>query len=805
MLKIKTLYIHMFRCYKNKELTFVTENGEITPLVLISGGNGKGKTTIIDAVEWCLTGNIQHLNIPFEIRSKGDRQAANSFGLLRNKDCKIKEQTWVELTFLENNIESIIRRSTLKNELGADKTSLSITQAGKTLDSKAAHKWLVELFNSGDKLFSDFFYKYFICNLQKTEDFRSKSRKKMTEEFEDFTLEHSQAKQVLFNLEKLQIQLDTQVKDLISKKIPEEQLTLLEQELHRLKKTAQIPVYSQHMSYPGERLDVDLLNSEEQEIQLEILVAGGYHIAIGWLTELILTRRRLTVKVQFEDYRADIQQVIRKRLYDLNTLHNLEERRRKITEHIQFLDYQTLEQTGKFTSELEVNDLTLDDWNTRWGEYCHLNNTWHKTEILFEDCRKGDDLLTLFSRLVGVRQQIDDYRKEHKKCPLCGAEEPFASLPLEQLVLEAENYVKAHDAKKLKNEQRLKIEKELWITCQERLINDLRNILKIEEGRLNDEIDIYKKIITKTTSFFTNIKSLGLDPKQFADLITLNNYDDFAKINQNLIEEKESKIYSLLTFLGYVDCDNLITAPELLRETIIPLANKVPEKFINDEMVIRDKVASLRLRKGNRHFLDLTSELVEKRKQNTFFDEKINDKTSLNGLVKERAAEIRGKLNQIKNDEIESVAPYLFRIFSKLVKHSTIDGFQLHGNEAKETETKIMFMDNKKTPILNIISDGQLGAFMLSYLLGNAFRRKDTGRFHCYFVDDITNSMDDINLISFIDLIKYQLAASRNEDNKNTAINQFFFSTCDGNLKRMFQYKMDGFEIPVKLIDLDML
>lgn len=188
-----------------------------------------------------------------------------------------------------------------------------------------------------------------------------------------------------------------------------------------------------------------------------------------------------------------------------------------------------------------------------------------------------------------------------------------------------------------------------------------------------------------------------------------------------------------------------------------------------------------------------------KRKQNSVFDKQIQEKTTLQNLVKERAGALRQKLNQLKVDEVKSVAPYLFYVFSKLVKHTTLDGFQLEGNNAKETEAKLTFTDQNKNPILNIISDGQLGAFMLSYLLGNAFLRKDIGSFHCYFVDDITNSMDDINLVSFIDLIKYQLT----EKKENTAIQQFFFSTCDGNLKRLFQYKMAGFEIPVALVDLD--
>lgn len=435
---------------------------------------------------------------------------------------------------------------------------------------------------------------------------------------------------------------------------------------------------------------------------------------------------------------------------------------------------QTLEQTCKIASELEGNELTQGEWEVRWGEYCRLNDAWHKTESSFEDCKKGDELLTAFSRLVGVRPQIEDYRKEHKKCPLCGAEEPFTSKPAEQLALEAENYVKAHDVKKLELEKQAKAEKHLWRTYQDRLIQDLNNALKKAEKRLNDELDADKKIIEATASFFMNTVALDLNPEQFTDLVTLNMYDGFAEINVDLIQKKENRIYSLLTFLGYSDCEKITTAPEIIREAIMTLTNKDSIVFVYDEIDIRDKILSLRLRKGNRRLVELTSELAEKRKQNISINEQIQEKTTLYRLVKERAAELRGKLNQMKNDEIEDVAPYLYRIFCKLVKHSTLDGFQLFGNGAKETETKMMFMDNKNTPILNIISDGQLGAFMLSYLLGNAFRRKDKGSFHCYFVDDITNSMDDINLISFIDLIKYQLAESLNGN--NTAIHQFFSS-----------------------------
>ncbi|EGW39271.1 AAA family ATPase [Desulfosporosinus sp. OT] len=803
MLRIRALHIHKFRIYQDKKFVFVTEHGEIAPLVLISGGNGKGKTSIMDAIEWCFTGNVQHLNIPYKMRIKGDRLAGHSLGLLRNKDCRRTEETWIELTFEQDGTESILRRSTINNEFGSERTSLSITQAGKTFDAKATQKWLAECFDSGDRPFADFFYKYFICDSQKAEDFRLKSRKDMTAEFEDFTLEHSEAKQVLANLEQLQTQLETQIRDLQVNKTPEEKLAQMEQEQQSFKEVEQIPAYAQRASYSGERLDVDHLSPEEQETQLQALIAGGYHAATEWLNELVLLRRRLMVKEQFVAHKVDIQQAIRKKLYDSNTLRTLEEQRRKITEQLQGLTDQTLEQAGKFALELRCAELTQADWQARWGEYCGLNDDWRKTESSFEDCKKGDELLIAFSRLVGVRTQINDYRKKHKKCPLCGAEEPFASEPAEQLALEAENYVKAHDTQKLALEKQVKEEKQLWRNCQIRLIKDLKDVLKASEKRLYDELETDKKMVEMTALFFTQIAALHLDPEQFADLISLETHDGFAGIDVGSIRKQEQRINLLLTFLGYSDLEQIATEPQTVREAIRPLAQKVPITFVFEELDVREKIISLRLHKGNQHLAELTRNLEEIRKQNSTLDVQIQEKTALQGLVKERADVLRGRLNQMKNDEVKGVAPYLFRIFSKLVRHSTLDGFQLQGNDARATDTKLTFTDENNNPILNLISDGQLGAFMLSYLLGNAFLRKDMGNFHCYFVDDITNSMDDINLVSFIDLIKYQLAKSRKRDGENTAIQQFFFSTCDGNMKRMFQYKMDGFEIPVVLIDLD--
>lgn len=53
-MKITSVKIKNFRGFRNeKEIRF-----DNVPFVLLSAPNGSGKTSVIDAIEWCLTGSI---------------------------------------------------------------------------------------------------------------------------------------------------------------------------------------------------------------------------------------------------------------------------------------------------------------------------------------------------------------------------------------------------------------------------------------------------------------------------------------------------------------------------------------------------------------------------------------------------------------------------------------------------------------------------------------------------------------------------------------------------------------------------
>lgn len=74
---------------------------------------------------------------------------------------------------------------------------------------------------------------------------------------------------------------------------------------------------------------------------------------------------------------------------------------------------------------------------------------------------------------------------------------------------------------------------------------------------------------------------------------------------------------------------------------------------------------------------------------------------------------------------------------------------------------------------------------MLSYFFAGIAKRSKKENFKVYFIDDLTACMDDINMLSFLDLLKYQMMERKNME-------QVFFLTCDDRICRLLRYKLDG-------------
>lgn len=103
----------------------------------------------------------------------------------------------------------------------------------------------------------------------------------------------------------------------------------------------------------------------------------------------------------------------------------------------------------------------------------------------------------------------------------------------------------------------------------------------------------------------------------------------------------------------------------------------------------------------------------------------------------------------------------------------------------------ISLVDDKGKNIVNILSNGQISVFLLAYFFAGINVRNEREKMKIFFIDDLTACMDDVNMLAFIDLLKYQLSSKE-------TMEQLFFVTCDNRISRLIKYKMNGHGIELR-------
>ncbi|WP_421535585.1 AAA family ATPase [Priestia sp. D3YE.R1] len=118
-MKINKLKLKNFRLFRG-DYEFDFGNKQ---LIIIEGQNGNGKSTIFDAIEWCITGELR--------RYKGSREPSK-FNFLLNHEANLLDtaEMFVELEFVNDNDQKYsIKRSILKtNSKPRGETNLTINE-----------------------------------------------------------------------------------------------------------------------------------------------------------------------------------------------------------------------------------------------------------------------------------------------------------------------------------------------------------------------------------------------------------------------------------------------------------------------------------------------------------------------------------------------------------------------------------------------------------------------------------------------------------------------------------------------------
>lgn len=185
----------------------------------------------------------------------------------------------------------------------------------------------------------------------------------------------------------------------------------------------------------------------------------------------------------------------------------------------------------------------------------------------------------------------------------------------------------------------------------------------------------------------------------------------------------------------------------------------------------------------NQALANLKQKLDSANKKNQNLDAEIKDLDKLKKIAEKRAEDIEKVIDSLSKEEYEKVGPSLGKFYNKLARVNSSGGINI-----VQKNNGISLVDDKEKNIVNILSNGQISVFMLSYFFAGINARNDSEKMKVYFIDDLTACMDDVNMLAFMDLLKYQMSSK-------ATMEQLFFITCDDRISKLLKYKLSGREI----------
>ncbi|MBU3156336.1 AAA family ATPase [Clostridium estertheticum] len=783
---ITKVTIDNFKIYRHQEFIFGYKK-----VVFLTGANGFGKTTLIDAIEWCLTGNISRVKKCYGERNTKQTEidrAENKKGIIKNSDSGKEDIVKIIMTLEIDNKEVKVFREQKEDSLYVETELKYEGDVSLEIDS------LIKLFIANDK-----FYKYHVCDIYKSHNFLNSSRQEIKNEFSDFIKPQPLADNFNKKLMELQVIISNNVNSLKTSKTSQVKIDTEKKELESIITELESVDYPQIKFYEEEDLSIGNDGIEKVREQLGNIRICGYNIVESKIPEIISyyeakeKDKNLDELIEIVNIKeSDLHIAIENSYYDVKILEDtkikIKDNYDEITNVKNSKKISDIDITAEIYSEIEANLIIMKD------SILDIELKLHKKQSDIMDKEKGNEIITALSNLVVNKEGIIKYRnEENKKCPLCGSDEKFIKISkTTDLAVEAEIYLNKNKSNlaNMKKDEKESIEN-INIKFEEfkQYINEhINEILKVNEGEKTNFNEYYKK----TKDFFDKLKKANISiDENYKKNIKESKAETIKQLkNEKFVKSDLEMIKNIITVIDYkADLDNIrISSLKKMQIDMKQLCN------------VQLLVSNFTFKQFNQKLLFITNilnnskihkkELLIKKyiDDNTFIDNEITELNMYNEKTKKISGEIDKKRSVIEKLELEAVGPYLYKIFTKVIKHTAIRNINFK-RDSSRVAGGATFTDQSGNNILNTFSQGQLGVFMLSYFFANMFKRNEETPFKTYFIDDVTSCMDDMNILSFVDIIKYQLYQN------DGVINQFFFSTCNGDLEKLFLHKMKSFNI----------
>lgn len=776
---IRKIRMINFRGFLDKTIDFQDKT-----VVLLSAANGIGKTTTIDAIEWCLTGNIGRLKTAFDTRSTNaaDRKM-NTDGILKNRDAGENATVKVILWLFDGEKEIIFCREQVKDELNPAASKATIDESEETA------KIFIQ------EYVGDSFYNFHFCDVQKSFNVQVQKRKELGDFFSEFITNYDDQKQIADNLDIFVKDVERYIEDKTHQKIDQMIIDDHKTQLKKAREGAKQILYPVTVFYPNEKTEIVGLNKEELIAQKEELKNCGYQVAKERLHKLVENetfKSQKSVIREIASYWETKEEDIRcamKSGFSKNTdlITSLERKLGKLKELSFSKD--TIFQDGKLVIDLQVDDFEVSDFDADKAAIREKEKQVKNLSDEIELLSGNNKILKLLSSLSAKKKVLIEYRdnlfKEEgvARCPICGSES-FSNMEETIILKEADEYIRQNgEVVKAKEMEKVQLQTEIE-TFYQKVINYMKSVVEKEKGALENKIRTLKALRDETQPYFNAVKKLQEVQKaiNIEELTAEKVQELLADIDEVLLEEsKEREIkesyQQILTVLGY-EFEN-----ETVQQTLEKVKNLITRfyevsDFSYDLLVSKFNAIDSIL--ANQTLFDLNKRLEEYKEKNQKLDIEIEELKKLKDTAILRAKDIRDIVEKLSKEEYEKVGPILSKFYNKLTRFNSNDGIKI-----VQEHDGISLVDDKGKNIVNVLSNGQISVFMLAYFFAGINARNAHEKMKIYFIDDLTACMDDVNMLAFMDLLKYQMSSK-------ATMEQLFFITCDDRISKLLKYKLSG-------------
>ena len=601
--------------------------------------------------------------------------------------------------------------------------------------------------------------------------------------------------------------MDRYIEDMTKQKIPQEVIEDHKKQLAKAREDAKQVSYPLISFYPGEKTEIAGLNKDELTTQKTEVENCGYQVAKEEIYKLVeneaLKNQQSVIKkiasyweMKEENIRCAVEAGFFK---NTDAITILETKLRKL-EGLSLLR-NTIFQDGESVIALETNGFTQSDFDVDKREIKEKEKRVKALSDEIELLSKNNKMLKLLSSLSANKQVVIEYRdavfKENGivRCPVCGSES-FSTVEEDLILKEADEYIRQNgETAKVKEVDKTLLQTEIEKLYQN-LINRIKTVVEKEKETLQNKINDLKTLRDEIQPYFDEVKKLQKIQKAInVEELTAEDVGKLlADVENGLLEEsKEQEIkesyQQILMVLGY----------QFESETVQQIFAKV-KSLITKSFDVSDFSYDLLVSKlnaidsilANQTLSDLNQKLEEENKKNQKLDAEIEKLQKLKDIASQRANNIRDVVEKLSKDEYEKVGPALSKFYNKLIRLNSSEGI----NIVQENEG-ISLVDDMGKNIVNVLSNGQISVFMLAHFFAGINARNDREKMKVFFIDDLTACMDDVNMLAFMDLLKYQMTSK-------ATMEQLFFITCDDRISKLLKYKLSGRGIELReLLEID--